>query len=76
MPFGGFIGLLAGEVYSISKLGLSDLLRTDSKVYLGVKFRYGYKLNTDYIKEKEILAGVCYVLRNNVISYENVLLIF
>ena len=54
-------------------MGLCDLLMTDSIVYLGVKFKFGYKSVTDYsIRSRKFSFCFCNILRNKVKGYEDV----
>ena len=72
---GGFVGVLAGDVFPLFEmgLGLCDLPMTDSIVYLGVKFKFGYKLMIDYsIRSRKFLVCVYNILRNKVVGYEDV----
>ena len=58
--------------FSLFKMGLFDLPMTDSIVYLGVKFKFGYKLIIDFsIRSRKFLDCVCimfYEIKLNVMK--------
>ena len=69
----GFVGVLIGNKYPQFHLDLSDLLRADCFVYLGVKFKFGVKLYVDYLLRcGKFLASVSGILRYKVMRYEDV----
>ena len=69
----GFDGVLIGTKYPMLRLGVNNLPRVDSIVYLSVNFKLGMKLCVDYtMRCKKFLAAVCGVLRSKVARYENI----
>ena len=66
----GFFGVLIGINYPMLRLGVNNLPRVDSFVYLGVNFKLGLKLYVDYtLPSRKFLAAVCGVLMASTVLF-------